>query len=168
MTTQPIPHAINVTGRPHGIPPCCVSCHQAIDTDADYWLLLDRPPRQRPHILAAAHGPRWDDHLDDYDHTCPDTLHRLWRRQVLQAGAHLLRVGVDGGGPRWFAGDEPLHAGTPLDVLAANGTWLTGRYEYQLDTRGCTPFLYLAIGAWDHPAVPLQLLEDTIVLIPSR
>lgn len=168
MTIQPIPHAINVTGRPHGIPPCCVPCHQPIDTDADYWLHLVRSPCQRPHILAGAHGSRWDDHLDNYDHTCTDTLYERWRQLVTRAGAHLLRLGADGGGPRWFAGDDPLHAGMALDVLAADGTWLQGRYEYQLDTRGCTPFLYLAIGGWDHSGVPLQLRQDTVVRIPER
>ena len=93
---------------------------------------------QRPAIVATPHVRRWDDQLDDYDHTCTCTLRHQWRSQVIDASAHVLRPGSDGGGPRLFADDEALHADTPLDVLAADGTRLGGPYDTH--TRQPFPF----------------------------
>jgi hypothetical protein len=50
-----IPQALIVTGRGHGPVPACVGCRRDIDTQDDYWVLLDGPPQGRPRILAAAH-----------------------------------------------------------------------------------------------------------------
>lgn len=163
MTCPPIPHAVTTAGRRYGPPKPCVGCHGMIDTDDEYLVLLDGPPSGRPALLAAAHCGRWNDRLGDFNHDCADTLHRQWRQAVVTAGGSLLCLRVDDGGPRFFAGDLALHAGTALDVLVGDGTWLCGRFEYQTGAQPWQPLLYLPIGGWDRPVVALQLSEGVIV-----
>jgi len=42
---------------------------------------------------------------------------------------HRLELKQETGGPRHFLAGKDVHAGTPLDLLMADGTWLGGRYE---------------------------------------
>lgn len=46
------------------------------------------------------------------------------------AGARL-ELRKEPGGFRHYLAGEPVHAGTPLDLLMADGSWLPGRYENQ-------------------------------------
>lgn len=41
----------------------------------------------------------------------------------------VLRVVTEPGGLRHYLEDDPIHAGDPLQLLMADGTWLSGRYE---------------------------------------
>ena len=166
-TIAKIPQALIVTGRPYGPVPTCIGCHHDIDTSYDYWALVNGPPQGRPTLLAAAHCGHWDDQLDDYNDRCADTLHDQWRTAVHNAQAALLRLGADRGGPRFYADDVELHAGTALDVLTPDGTWLAGRFEYDTAKQPWQPLLYLPISGWDLPVVPLRLREDAIVRVPS-
>jgi hypothetical protein len=76
-------------------------------------VLLDRAPSQHPTIVAAAHGPHWDDDLDDYDHTSADTLRHRWHQGVVEAGAHLLALGSDAGGPAISPATKPSTPAPP-------------------------------------------------------
>lgn len=167
MTNTTIPQALVVTGRPYGQPPACIACHHNIDTQDEYWALIDGPPQGRPTLLAAAHCGQWDDHTDDYDNRCSDVLRDRWRNAVNHSHAALLHLGADRGGPRFYANDVALHGGTALDVLTADGTWLPGRFEYDTAKQPCQPLLYLPIAGWDLPVVALHLRQDTIVRIPK-
>jgi hypothetical protein len=80
----------------------------------------------------------------------------------------LLHLGEDGGGPRFYAGPVALHAGTPLQILDANGGWLAGRFEYITATSRWTAHLWIPIGGWGHPEAPLVLVDDTVVRLPDR
>jgi len=164
---DPIPQALVVVGKPHGTPPPCIGCRESIDTADEYWVLLDGPPGGRPAALAAAHTHRWDDALGDYDSRCTDALWRDWEQVVAGAGARVLRLGEDGGGPRFFAGAVPIHAGTPIEVLGADG-WLTGRFEYETRTHPWQPLVYLCLGGWDFPSARLVLPADAVVRLPDR
>ena len=160
----PIPQTTMVTGRPYGAPPPCIRCLAQIDTRDDYWVLLDGPPQTRCALLGAAHPARWDDELGDYDYRCVDALRRDWQTAVGGADAQVLRLGEDGGGPLGFyAGAHALHAGSPIQVLALDGTWLVGRFEYDIRTDPWRPLLYLSLGGFDAPAAKLVLPNDAVV-----
>lgn len=159
----PIPQTTMVTGRPYGTPPNCIRCLMPVDTRDDYWVLLDGPPQTRCALLAAAHPARWDDELGDYDYRCVDTLRRDWQTAVAGADAHILCLGEDSGGPRFYAGHDALNAGTPIQVLALDGTWLVGRFECDTRTDPWRPLLYLNLGGFDAPAAKLVLPNDAVI-----
>ena len=159
----PIPQTTMVTGRPYGTPTPCIRCLMLIDTRDDYWVLLDGPPHTRRALLATAHPARWDDELGDYDYRCVDALRRDWQTAVSGADAHVLRLGEDSGRPRFYAGDDALHASTPIQVLALDGTWLAGRFEYDTRAEHWRPLLYLSLGGFDAPAANLLLPNDAVV-----
>jgi hypothetical protein len=163
-----IPQPIVVTGRPHGTPPVCIGCHRPIDTTEDYWVLLDDAPGRRPALLAAAHSARWDDDQDDYDDRCAGALRSDWEHALAGSSARALRLGADRGGPRFFAGRDPLHAGTPLEVLTAEGVWLAGHFEYDTRRNPWQALVYIRLAGWGQPDARLLLAQGTIVRITDR
>ncbi len=71
------------------------------------------------------------------------------------APAGILRLGDDAGGPRWYLGNEPMHAGEPLEVHMGRAGWVTGRIE---TTDG---------GSRAHLHVPLAGAGYDVVLPPD-
>lgn len=164
-TTTGVARVITINGRPYGTPAPCVGCGEAIDHHDEYLAVVDTTARRR--LIGAAHHARWaGPGDDDYDHTCPDALRRLWLDTVARSGAAVLSLGADGGGPRFYAGDIALHAGTPLDVLSGDGNWLAGRFEYVTGPRRCQPVLYVELAGFDTAPLALALAEDVIVRVP--
>jgi hypothetical protein len=164
-TTTGVARVITVSGRPYGTPAPSVGCGETIDHRDDYLALVDYATGAK--LVGAAHHARWTGPGDDdYDRACPDALRRLWLEAVAGAGAAVLSLGADGGGPRFYAGDVALHAGTALDVLSADGTWLAGRFEYVIGPRRWQPVLYVGLAGFDTSPVALALTEDAIVRIP--
>jgi hypothetical protein len=141
-TTAGLARVVTVRGRPYGTPARCVGCAETIDHRDDYLALVDYATGAKL-VGAAHHARRAGPEDDDYDRACPDALRRRWLEAVAGAGAVVLSLGADGGGPRFYAGDVALHAGTPLDVLSADGTWLAGRFEYVTGAGRWQPVLYV-------------------------
>ena len=117
-----VPQVQLVSGRPFGPPPACVGCGGGIDTAGEYYACL-APPQGQRRILAAAHPGTWGDD-DSYDDTCTAALRDLWDCELLAVGAGRLVLGHDGGGPRFFLGGEPLHAGTTIELADPDGGWV--------------------------------------------
>ncbi len=142
------PRVTLTTSRPYGSPPACIACQRPVDTDDDYLALVTGTTR-RADLLAVAHPEIWTGPGDnDWDSTCADILKDRWQLELHQAKAATLQRGCDAGGQRCYLGDEPLHAGTPLDLLAADGHWHHGRFEYQATKDGLVPRFHLAIAGW--------------------
>lgn len=82
------------------------------------------------------------------------------------------------GGWRHHLAGEPLHVGSPLELLLPDGTWWQGRYEpaFPKDWQqvGPNPWFYGPLGrsARDRSAVPLQvrfaLPFDAVLRHPYR
>jgi len=164
MTTNttnrlPVPQVQLVSGRPFGAPPACVGCGGVIDPAGEYYVCL-APIEGRRRILAAAHPGTWDDD-DSYDATCPDALRDRWDCELLAIGAGRLVLGQDDGGPRFFLGGEPLHAGATIELADRDGGWVEVRFEYRLHPE-VDPIGYLQLGGWDGPPVAFVIPGEVI------
>ncbi|MHB1912530.1 MAG: hypothetical protein ACYCTI_10825 [Acidimicrobiales bacterium] len=134
MTTKTTSHAAVpqvqlISGRPFGQPPACAGCGGVVDTDGEYYVCLTQVEGRRC-ILAAAHPGTWGDD-DSYDDTCPGALRDRWDCELVAMGAGRIVLGRDGGGPRFFLGGEPLHAGTTIELADPAGGWVEVRFEYR-------------------------------------
>lgn len=85
-----------------------------------------------------------------------------------------LILGRSDGGPRHFLNGHPVHAGSSLELLLADGTWLRIRYEWdwQPDTE---PTAYAALGVpagaenlTDAPLVSFKLPARAILRWPEN
>ena len=128
--------------------------------------MVEDPVRPRATVMAAAHQSRFVDDSDDVDDACLRALRRLWEQRCAQAGWHSLETGTEG--PRLFCGSEALHAGTPLEVLLADGRILCGTYEYTLSGDGLRPLLYIALGGFGAPRAALALDLDVLTRVPGH
>jgi hypothetical protein len=73
-------------------------------------------------------------------------LHALPRAAApAETDGFRLELGDDAGGPRFFLDGQAIHAGSCLDLLLADGLWLRGRYEYELDGDDLRPMFYVAV-----------------------
>ena len=158
-TRLSVPQVRLVTGRPFGSPPVCVGCGGAIDTAGEHYVCVTPVEGQR-RILAASHTGTWGDD-DSYDDSCPAALRDRWDCELLALGAGRIVLGRDGGGPRFFLGGGPLHAGTTIELAAPDGTWVEVRFEYQLHPQ-VEPVAYLQLGGWDGPPVAFVIPSDAI------
>src|SRR5579863_7659645 len=141
MTDATIPQVVFTTG---GTPPDCVGCGKRIDRDDEHALLVTDPARPRTTVIAAAHQSRFVGDTDEVDDACLEALRRLWAERCAEVGWHRLVLGEDGGGSRLYCGSEALDAGTPLEVLLADGRVLPGTYEYTL-AGGIRPWLWFCL-----------------------
>ena len=137
----------------------CVACGEVIDRDEERYVFA------HGGVSMAAHLVRIGDDDEEVDDRCLQTLRSIWEAALAEAEAVVLKLGHDAGGTRFFAGVVPLHAGTPLDVLGADGHWLIGRFEY---TTGRRPraLLYVGLGGFDTRPAALELSVDTVVRVP--
>lgn len=109
------------------------------------------------------HGPSYDAWiaaLEVVDDACYDD----WRAEhfdpLLGYEPHTLLIeGVDGGGRRHFLDGRPVHAGSGLELLTADGHWLRGRYEWSYAT-GAAPTFHILLGG-----PPAALAEDATPLV---
>ena len=101
-------------GQPMGV---CVACATVVVADGDGgYVAMWRGARSRPVVVAVAHPSRWvGPSDDDVEEGCELVLRARWEAELEAAGAGVLRLGSDGGGPRFFLGDVGLHAGTPIE-----------------------------------------------------
>jgi len=76
-------------------------------------------------------------------------------------GAGRIVLGRDGGGPRFFLGGEPLHAGTTIELADPAGGWVEVRFEYRLHPE-IEPVAYLELGGWDRPPAAFVIPTDAI------
>jgi hypothetical protein len=72
-----------------------------------------------------------------------------------------LVLGDDGGGPRYFLDGQPVHAGTLLELLEPDGTWMLGRYEWSRRRGECPRFCY------DNNTPPVMLGVDARLRWPT-
>lgn len=153
------PQVVLVSGRTFGRPPVCVGCGGAIDSAEEYYVCL-APAEARHSILAASHTGTWGDD-DSYDDTCPGALRDRWDCELVAIGAGRIVLGRDGGGPRFFLGGEPLHAGTTIELADPAGRWVEVRFEYRFHPQA-EPVAYLELGGWDRPLVAFVIAIDAI------
>lgn len=83
-----------------------------------------------PVDYTTAHAPIQDDDGEGEDSDCFERFDQLWHQHLHAVGANTLHLELELGGYRWYLGDEALHACTPIDLLAADDTWIPGRFEY--------------------------------------
>jgi hypothetical protein len=115
-----------------------------------------------------AHANVWEGPgVDDFCPWCEDPLRGYWHRLLDQAGAGFIEDDYDSDEQHFSVRGEPLHAGTPLEVLTADGVWLAGRFECQVRPDRQAWF-HLALGGWDGPQVVIGLSGDTVVRIPTH
>ena len=75
-----------------------------------------------------------------------------------------LWLGEDGGGLRHYLGERPIHAGTGLELLAADGRWVRGIYEWDF-VFGHAPRLVVE-EVWGQHTV--TLLPDDVLRWPEQ
>jgi hypothetical protein len=158
--TDDVPQVTLVTGNLFGTPPPCIGCHQAIDTDGDYWALVDGPPCRGRQVLAAAHAV---DEVTGHDDLCAEALRVDWELVIADYAAGVLELGSDAGGPRFFARGLALHAATAVEVLAEDGSWLPGRFEYDTRHHPWRPLMSYPLGGWQHPMAQLELPIGAVI-----
>jgi hypothetical protein len=146
-----------------------LACGQLISPDADSYVAAWQGPRDRPEVLAVAHAARWvGPSDDDYDEACENLLLARWSDSVTAGGAGLLCLRLDSSGHRFFVGDVGLHAGAPIEVLDADGRWLSGRFEYlTLADGGWRPRFHLLLGGREFPQAAMDIPIGTVVRVPD-
>ena len=164
MPDTRVPQVVFATG---GTPPDCVGCGRPIDRDEEHALLVEDPARRRTTVIAAAHQAHFVGDGDDVDDACLRALRRLWADRCAEMGWHCLVLGDDAGGPRFHCGSEALHAGTPMDVLLADGHRVVGTYEYTL-AGGIRPWLYFDLSGFGAPRAGMELPAGVLVRVASR
>lgn len=73
-----------------------------------------------------------------------------------------LTLGEDAGGPRYFLGGEPVHAGTGLELMLEDETWLPGRFE----TSNHKPFFCFGVKGTEEEA-SARLPEGAMLRWPA-
>jgi hypothetical protein len=147
---------------PFGIPPTCIACGKPVDPAVGYFALWTGTT-VRPDLMAVAHANRWEGlGEDEFCPWCEELLRARWHELLETAGAGILEEGDTDDGRRFLLRGEALHAGAPIDVLTADGAWLSGRLEYQRHPRLVAVF-YVALGGWDSPRVAFDIPADTVV-----
>jgi len=77
--------------------------------------------------------------------------------------ASTLKLRVDGGGPRYYVGNHPVHAGDTLELYLGKDHWLPVRFEMD----GEDPIFYLGLGDTEDAAT-LRVPEAAIFRWPKR
>ncbi len=95
------------------------------------------------------HGPAWDawnQALEAADTACYEDWNAEHFEPLLGYEPHQhLVLARDEGGRRHFLDGRPVHAGTTLELLCADGHWLRVRYQWSGDDR--PPTAATALGA---------------------
>jgi len=99
--------------------------------------------RDRPY------GAEWDSWIAALV-AATDASQLDWRAEhfepLLGCEPHALLIEAPGaGGRRHYLGGRPVHAGTALELLLADGHWLRGRYEWSF-VPGELPTLHVWLG----------------------
>lgn len=106
----------------------------------------------RPVLL-----PSWDMDDDTYN-AASDIRSAVWVEHyaplITPPPDQVLILDRDAGGWRHYLAGQPIHAGSPLDLLLQGGTWWPGRYESAWppgwETTGPVALFYAALGGpWD-------------------
>jgi hypothetical protein len=159
------PRVVTRTFATTDTPTTCVGCGTDVDHDEFYALVTG--PGNRTDILAVAHVEHWETD-DELDTDCPDALRYRWMAQLADVHAGLLVPAFDHGGRRFYLGDEPIHCGTPLELLGADGHWQPGRFETTGPTDEPTPRFHYRVGGWDTPDVAITLPISAVLRLPPR
>jgi hypothetical protein len=75
-----------------------------------------------------------------------------------EPGSQLI-LGRSDGGPRHFLNGHPVHAGSSLELLLDDGTWLPIRYEWTWDPAK-EPTAYAALAV---PAPAKKIIDPSLV-----
>ncbi len=118
-------------------------------------------------VSAAAHLPEFAGDSNQLDESCERTLQGI--RSALLAGhdADVLSIGTVSDPQRYCACREPLHAGTPMAVLVAHGTWGAGSIEYELTDRGPRGQLWFSLPGFAPAATHFDLPAGVVVRLVS-
>jgi len=97
----------------------------------------------------SSYGPAWDGWIAALE-AAGDACWEDWRAEhfdpLLGYEPHTQLIeAADAGGRRHFLDGRPVHAGTTLELLLADGHWMTGRYEWSF-AAGEPPTLHVMLG----------------------
>lgn len=156
------------------------SAHRGTDPDAVAYQAVcscgwrsqrEHPVPTRPVIVlrderGLPYGPAYDVWIEALENAA-NACHEDWNAEHFEPmlgyepHQHLI-LASDDGGQRHYLSGRPVHAGSQLELLSADGQWLAIRYEWSFDhARPPTGYLELGApeGATRQDVVPLISFE---------